>query len=317
MTMNSHKRPFFSIVMPVYNGEKYLTQAIASVLRQTERDWELVIVDDCSSDRSREIIESFSLIGHSINYIFNEQNLNIAASLNRGIDEAMGEWIVRLDCDDLFSEDYLNMLRGFIEAENGNLWCFFSSWISVIDEEGKKVIDVKLPDAKTIARMMKFENFLYHPATSFSKKAWQFVGGYPVRDRTVAEDTAMWLKFIEHQIKLVIIPYHLIHYRIHGSNITSRNDARLFRLQGNERDLKAGRQYREWRISLFLKQSLRTRARRELLSLWKMQRRVTFKNLQYFLLTFLPEPAVHHFMWEMRPRMRSWIKNLRGRHVRV
>lgn len=309
--------PFFSIIVPVYNGEQYIVEAIEGVLQQTEQDWELILIDDASKDRTLEISEFYAQLFEKIKVLKNPRNLNIARSLNRGILMAQGQWMVRLDSDDYFNPDYLKILRFTIENEYHNPDCFFSSWVTVVDGDGRKVLDVRLPEAQTIQRMMPIENFLYHPATCFSKRAWEKVGGYPIRDRTIAEDTAMWLKFIRAGVKLVMIPRCLVNYRVHHANLTSKNDAKLFCEQDGSRELKARRQYCEWRISLFLKQQLLKKARQELLALWDFQKKITLKNLHYYFLTFMPKSVAYLFMWQIRPWLRAIFKELSGRHVRV
>lgn len=81
-----------SIVMPVYNGEKYLRQSIASVVNQTFKDWNLIIVDDCSTDSSPEIMNEYAKADDRIQVIHNEVNSKIPASLNNGFEEAAGRY---------------------------------------------------------------------------------------------------------------------------------------------------------------------------------------------------------------------------------
>ncbi len=310
--------PFFSVIIPIYNGEKYVVEAIESVLQQTDQDWELILVDDASEDGTLEILEFYAKLFEKVKVLKNSRNLNIARSLNRGILMAQGQWMVRLDSDDYFNPDHLKILRFCIENEYHNPDCFFSSWVTVVDGDGRKVLDVRLPDAQTIQRMMPIENFIYHPATCFSKKAWAKVGGYPIRDSVMAEDRAMWLKFIRAGIRLVMIPRCMVNYRVHHANITSENDAKLFLEKDGAREFKAMRQYLEWRISLFLKQKLLKRAREEILSLWDFQKKITLKNIHYYFLTFTPKSFACFFMWQIRPWLRAFFKEVTaGRHVRV
>ena len=308
--------PFFSIIMPVYNGEKYIAHAIESVLIQNVSDWEFIVIDDCSTDKTPFILESYASKDLRIQVVRNEKNLKIARSLNRGIQKAQGTWMVRIDSDDFFNFNYLKTLQTHIESCPSNENYFFSCWASIVDESGSKILDVQLPDAETIRRMMKIENFLYHPATSFPKKLWEGVGGYPEEDLAIAEDTVLWTKFFDRNAKLVMIPECLLNYRIHYSNLTSINDAKLFK-QGTAKEWKIIRQNREWRISLYLKQKNLKMARNEILSLGRMQKYLSLKNLQYFLLTFLPESFVYFYMWEIRPRLRIFLKNILGKSIRV
>ena len=88
-----------SVIMPVYNGEKYLKEAIDSILNQTFSDFEFIIVNDCSSDNTEDIIKSYK--DNRIVYLKNEENSGVATTLNRGLDIAKGEYIARMDADDI------------------------------------------------------------------------------------------------------------------------------------------------------------------------------------------------------------------------
>jgi len=307
--------PFFSIVMPVYNGETYLPAAIKSVLEQTDWNWELIIVDDASFDRTPQILHDYAQKDPRIRTFRNHKNLNIAASLNRGIREARGTLIVRIDSDDFFTPSYLEVLREYAERLLPANF-FFSSWITVVDDDGKKILDVRLPKSEKIRSMMAIENFIYHPATSFSKSLWEKVGGYPEKQSDVAEDTALWIRFFAAGAKLAMIPQFLINYRVHHSNITSVNDAKLAGEAGRT-EWRTIRQNREWRASLYLKQKMLKPARAEILMLGRDQKWLSFKNIQYFALTFLPESFVYFFMWEFRPRIRALLKSFQSKTIRV
>jgi len=306
--------PFFSVVIPAYNAETYIATAVESVIAQTDRDWELVIVDDSSQDATSDILLKYVAQDPRIRVFRNDQNLKVARSLNRGIKLAAGKWIVRLDADDFFTPVYLSSLRQYAEKNNSPDH-FFSAWIAAVDEKGQKILDVRLPEAEKIQSMMKIENFLYHPATSFSKELWEKVGGYPEEDSDQAEDAAMWNRFIEANAKLVMIPEFLVNYRLHYTNMTSVKDAHLVAFESGP-DWKGIRQNKEWRASLFLKQKMLKPARNEIITIAKLQRRLSFKNIQYFLLTFLPSTWVSFCMWELRPRLRAWMKSLRAKSIR-
>ncbi len=94
-----------SIVTASYNYEQYISETIQSVLNQTYSDWELVIVDDCSTDNSVEVIKSFN--DERIKLFINEKNLGLKGTVKRGIEEAKGDWIVFLESDDMITPDYL------------------------------------------------------------------------------------------------------------------------------------------------------------------------------------------------------------------
>src|SRR5258706_12754493 len=91
--------PVVTVLMPVYNGADYLRQAIDSILRQTYRDFELLVVNDGSTDSTREVLKSYS--DSRLVVVDNECNLGLITSLNRGLELARGEFVARMDQDDL------------------------------------------------------------------------------------------------------------------------------------------------------------------------------------------------------------------------
>ena len=106
-----------SIIMPSYNTAQYIAQSISSVQKQTNQNWELIIVDDCSTDNTDEIVRPFLTDGR-IRYLKNEQNSGAAISRNRALREAKGKWIAFLDSDDLWLPEKLEKQVAFME-QNG------------------------------------------------------------------------------------------------------------------------------------------------------------------------------------------------------
>jgi glycosyltransferase involved in cell wall biosynthesis len=104
-----------SIIMPVYNTEKYLTLAIESVLSQSYTDFELIIIDDASTDGSRSIIEKYSAIDPRICPIYHTSNQQICRSLNDGLSQAKGRYIARIDSDDRAYPNWIEKLYHHME----------------------------------------------------------------------------------------------------------------------------------------------------------------------------------------------------------
>lgn len=98
---------YISIIMPLFNAEKYLPEALESVLKQTYKDFELICIDDCSTDRTRGIIEEFQKKDARIRILINEERLGAAPSRNKGLKAAKGEYLLFLDGDDVFDEELL------------------------------------------------------------------------------------------------------------------------------------------------------------------------------------------------------------------
>lgn len=105
--------PKISVVMPVYNGEKYLKEALESILNQTFKDFELIVIDDGSTDKSEEIIKSFS--DQRIVYLDNGSNLGLSKSFNRGIQAAQGDYIARMDADDIALKERFEKQLNFLK----------------------------------------------------------------------------------------------------------------------------------------------------------------------------------------------------------
>jgi len=122
--------PLVTVLMPVYNGEKYLAEAIESVLNQTFADFELLIIDDCSSDNSVEIIQSYN--DNRLKLIINEENIGQSSTMNKAIELAEGKYIARLDQDDL---SYKNRLQVQLEKISDLNKTILGSWAYAINQK--------------------------------------------------------------------------------------------------------------------------------------------------------------------------------------
>ena len=130
------RTPLVSVAMPAYNSEEYVKQAIDSVLAQTFSDFELIIVNDGSSDRSKEIILSYT--DERIRYLENEKNLGIVKTRNRCIANAAGKYIAVLDNDDIALPFRLEEQVRFLEANSDYGVC--GSFYRIIDSEDRKSV---------------------------------------------------------------------------------------------------------------------------------------------------------------------------------
>lgn len=116
--------PFFSIVMPVYNGERYVVSMIKGIQEQTYEDWELLVVDDCSTDQSREIVLRLSTEDPRIRLVALEQNGGVSAARNRGIQEACGSYIWFADADDNVDRDLLERVWKSLQKNRAKMVIF-------------------------------------------------------------------------------------------------------------------------------------------------------------------------------------------------
>lgn len=221
--------PQISVIMPAYNAEKYVAEAINSILAQTFTDFEFIIINDASTDSTKNIIESFQ--DPRIKLINNEQNKCVAKSLNIGISAAKGKYIARMDADDISLPERFQTQFNFMEKNPDIDIC--GSWIETFGEN-KYVI--KVPENNNdIKDELFFSCSMLHPTVIFKRDlSLQYSSDFPR-----AEDYDLWCRKIN-ELKFANIPKVLLHYRIHNcqvgqANKTNQNqDSNLIRLRNLE-----------------------------------------------------------------------------------
>ena len=133
--MKTTKQPLITVVMPNYNGHRFVEQAIDSVLNQTYQNFELLVVDDCSKDDSLQLIQRKAQSDKRIRVIALEHNAGVANVRNRGIKEAKGKYIALLDNDDLWTKDKLERQLAIAERGADIVYCSYD----FIDEQNKTI----------------------------------------------------------------------------------------------------------------------------------------------------------------------------------
>lgn len=146
MDMNN-TTPLVSVIMPAYNAALFIEEAIASVQAQTVADWELLVIDDCSSDNTCKIVEEISAKDSRVKLLINEKNMGAAGSRNRGLDIFRGKYVALLDSDDYWYPQMLEkMIARAEETKADIIYCSYE----LVDEQGVKVCnDFLVPDATT------------------------------------------------------------------------------------------------------------------------------------------------------------------------
>ncbi len=200
--------PEVSIVMPVYNGEKYLKDAVDSVIRQTFENWELIIVDDCSTDRTPEMVCCYQ--DKRLKYIKNQQNSGAAVSRNQGVSLAQGHWIAFLDSDDCWEPEKLEkQLKK--ATETGSEFLFTGS--GFMDEAGERKEHIlHVPEKIGYQELLK-QNLISCSSVMIARK---LVEQYPMGNAEhMHEDFAVWLKILkEKSMEAQGIDEPLLIYRI-------------------------------------------------------------------------------------------------------
>lgn len=218
--------PESTVLMSVYNGASYLRDAIESILIQTYRDFEFVVIDDASTDDTCRIVESFS--DPRLILMRNVAQLGLARSLNRGIDVARGRYIVRMDADDISVPNRIAKQIRFMEEHSDVGVC--GSWMSLIGECGGYRVAMPTDDA-SIRSYLLFNTYLAHPSVVIRKHI--FDGGLRY-DETFdrAQDYELWTRAAE-VTRFANYPEHLLLYRTYAHG--QRKEHELLQADSNTR----------------------------------------------------------------------------------
>lgn len=217
----SDKRIKVSIVTPTYNGEKFIGDTIRSVLNQTYKNFELIIVDDCSTDNTRKIVKSFS--DKRIIYFRNDKNQGGAYCRNLAISKATGDYIAFLDGDDLWHKEKLERQLKFMLEKNASFSC---TDYELIDENGQK-LGIKVTSPKFIThRMFKMVDYAGCLTVMYKRSVYPDLAiPNTIRKRN---DYALWLKLSE-KANCYALQETLSYYRKSSNSISSGKKVKLLK----------------------------------------------------------------------------------------
>ena len=212
-----------SVIMPVYNGEKYLEAAINSILSQTFSDFEFLIVDDGSTDGSRRIIESYS--DARIRVVHHTKNLGLVETLNRSLNMVSGEYIARMDSDDISEPRRFELQVSWLDEQSD---CdVIASRVDQIDCDSHPLppweLDFKTTTRASIRSTLPETNCIAHPSIMARRRV---LLGNPYRHSALhAEDYELWLRLTSqgHNIDKLTIP--VLKYRVHPKSVTSQSNS--------------------------------------------------------------------------------------------
>jgi glycosyltransferase involved in cell wall biosynthesis len=204
-----------SIVMPVYNGEKTVGRAIKSILNQSYNNFEFIIIDDCSQDQTLKILHDYQEKDQRIKILKNKTNLGIAASLNKGIIESKGEWIVRMDDDDISLPDRLKKQMDFLK-NNPDVDIFGGKCIfQDINGNEIKSYSPNYPPVTT----KEIEKLFYHTCplmhnTIFMNKQKIIDIGLYNKDFSGAEDYELWVRGWKNGLSIKNMNEYLVRFTV-------------------------------------------------------------------------------------------------------
>lgn len=208
-----------SVIMPSYNTSQYISQSIQSVIDQTYKNWELIIVDDCSTDNTDEIVKGFD--DDRIRYFKNETNSGAAISRNRALREAKGKWIAFLDSDDLWLPQKLEKQIDFMKKNDYK----FTYTDYKIQLNGKWLPYIYT--GPNIVTKRKLYNYCYFSTITVMYDR-EFVGLVQIEDLKKNNDYAMWFKIVE-KSSCFRLPECLSCYIKHDASISSGSKLKLIK----------------------------------------------------------------------------------------
>jgi glycosyltransferase involved in cell wall biosynthesis len=214
--------PLISVVLPVYNGAKYLAEAIDSILAQTFTDFELIMIDDGSTDGSLHIMREYEQSDARVRVVARE-NRGVATTLNDSIDVARGEWLARMDQDDIALPYRFERQLAWLKKTGADI---SGSWVQRFGSSDKRVVRLRQTD-EAIKMEMLFCSPFAHPSvmmrTALVKQlrydsAWEkaFAQSHP------ADDYDLWERAAEAGWKMTNVPEVLLLYRVHISQISTQ-----------------------------------------------------------------------------------------------
>jgi glycosyltransferase involved in cell wall biosynthesis len=209
-----------SVVLPVYTAGPPLELAIRSILQQTRKDFELVIVDDCSKDQSAQMIRQFEKQDSRIRAIYHQTNQGLSNTLNETLRIASGKYVVRMDQDDESLPDRLEKQIGFLEAHPKIAVVGSYVYHMGARPEFDRLVTMPVSHQEISAALPRY-NCIYHPSIAMRRRWILALGGYRGEFRN-AEDYDLWLRVSRiHQI--ANLPEPLLRYRFSVSGMTLSN----------------------------------------------------------------------------------------------
>ncbi len=204
-----------SIITPTFNSENFISNTIDSVLNQTYKNWEMIIVDDHSTDKTRQVVERYIKQDSRIKYCYLDVNFGAAMARTKAMDMAKGDYIAFLDSDDLWVENKLECQLSFMKKNNYNFTC---TSYEKIDEEGKTLERMFRAKEKTDYNGVLLSCPIGNSSVIYNVRE---LGKFVVPNIRKRNDDALWLQILKKEKYIYGMPDVLMKYRIRKSSISS------------------------------------------------------------------------------------------------
>lgn len=224
-----NNKPLVSVIMPAYNAQKYIEQAVTSVINQTYRNWQLIVIDDCSKDNTLDIVQKLAKKDDRITVVENAENLGVARTRNKGFDVAEGSWVALLDSDDLWHSDKLEKQLNAAQHTGADIvYCSYG----MIDESGEKILDDFIVPEKTDFEASLAVSVMSCSTVMLSREIYKT---HRFSTDFYHEDLVYWLEILREGYKASGVTEVLAQYRVsQGSRASNKfksayNRWRIFR----------------------------------------------------------------------------------------
>ena len=218
-----------SVILPTYNGGRFISRAIKSVLAQEYSDFELLIIDDGSTDNTSAVVSPFLAQDSRIHYIRNERNLGLQKTLNVGLKMAQGEYVARIDDDDEWvAPDKLSRQVRFLDEHSD--YVLVGTGVVVVDEQEQELFRFMNPETdRQIRRKMLYRNCFSHSSVVFRRTSVMALGGYGEGESALhVEDYDLWLR-LGMVGSLENLPIYGVSFTSRQQAISASNRAMQFR----------------------------------------------------------------------------------------
>lgn len=226
--MKPTNRPLISVLLPVHNAGIFLDACLSSIISQTYTNWELIAVDDASTDFSLEILKKYSALDNRIKVLTNRQNLGISASLNRALNRAKGQFIARMDADDIsFSSRFKQQLT-FLQTHPQVV--VVGGQCQLIDILSRKIGHKYFPLKHSEIYQLAFNRSpVQHPAIMINTKLIPADFSWYKTDKIPAEDLDLYFRLFRYG-HFANLKHTVIKYRIHSGNTTFHKPIKTYRM---------------------------------------------------------------------------------------
>lgn len=204
--------PKVSIVLPTYNGQEYLEQSVDSIINQSFKDWELIIVDDCSTDETASIADRYEKIDSRIHVIHNKKNEKLPGSLNIGFSSSRGQYLTWTSDDNLYLPNAIRVMAEYLDMHDGYMVC---ARMYVIDCKGRII-----RETETYSNEKMYVNNCLGACFMYRREVYEEIGDYDEKTFCV-EDYDYWLRVLNKFGRIESINEILYKYRQHRASLSN------------------------------------------------------------------------------------------------